>query len=34
MSVGKKKDILTFGPLCILPEYQREVWEKIAGALL
>lgn len=25
---GEKKDILTFGPVCILPEYQREGYGK------
>lgn len=25
---GEEKDILTFGPLCILPEYQREGYGK------
>lgn len=26
---GNKKDILTFGPLCVLPEYQRKGYSKI-----
>ena len=26
---GKRKEILSFGPLCVAPEYQRQKWGKV-----